>query len=115
MHVTGRCRIQGRHRLRHGGGFGTAGGAQRDRAPSARSGWVKPEEADSGAVTLIQRLGSAANLNAHLHCLVLVGVYRRCAEGSQGFVEAPATTDEALQALVQRRRNTRGRATVSRR
>jgi ribosomal protein S27E len=28
------------------------------------------EEADSGAVTLIQRFGSAANLNIHLHCLV---------------------------------------------
>ena len=26
--------------------------------------------ADSGAVTLIQQFGSAANLNIHLHCLV---------------------------------------------
>ena len=26
-------------------------------------------------VTLIQRFGSAANLNIHLHCLVLDGVY----------------------------------------
>jgi len=33
--------------------------------------------ADTGAVTLIQRFGSAANLNIHLHCLVLDGVYRR--------------------------------------
>jgi hypothetical protein len=33
--------------------------------------------ADAGAVTLIQRFGSAANLNVHLHCLVLDGVYRR--------------------------------------
>jgi hypothetical protein len=38
---------------------------------------VKADEADSGAVTLIQRFGSAANLNIHLHCLVLDGVYRR--------------------------------------
>jgi len=37
----------------------------------------KAFEADSGAVTLIQRFGSAANLNIHLHCLVLDGVYRR--------------------------------------
>jgi hypothetical protein len=29
--------------------------------------------ADTGAVTLIQRFGSAANLNIHLHCLVLDG------------------------------------------
>jgi hypothetical protein len=33
--------------------------------------------ADTGAVTLIQRFGSAANLNIHPHCLVLEGVYRR--------------------------------------
>ena len=38
---------------------------------------LKTDEADSGAVTLIQRFGSAANLNIHLHCLVLDGVYRR--------------------------------------
>ena len=38
---------------------------------------LKAFEADSGAVTLIQRFGSAANLNIHLHCLVLDGVYRR--------------------------------------
>ena len=43
---------------------------------------LKAEEADSGAVTLIQRFGSAANLNIHLHCLVLDGVYRRSAEGA---------------------------------
>ena len=56
-------------------------------------------QADSGAVTLIQRFGSAANLNVHLHCLVLDGVYRRT-DGDPVFVEGPATTDEALQALL---------------
>ena len=40
--------------------------------------------ADTGAVTLIQRFGSAANLNIHLHCLVLDGVYRRTG-GRSGF------------------------------
>ena len=54
------------------------------------------DEADSGAVTLIQRCGSAANLNIHLHCLVLDGVYRRGIDGTPEFVEAPAPTDEAL-------------------
>ena len=34
----------------------------------------KPDEADSSGVTLIQRFGSAAILNMHLHCLVLDGV-----------------------------------------
>ena len=41
----------------------------------------------------------AANLNIHLHCLVLDGVYRRT-DGEPNFVEVPAPTDEALQALL---------------
>jgi len=61
---------------------------------------AKADEADSGAVTLIQRFGSAANLNIHLHCLVLDGVYRRGSEGAPEFVEVPAPTDEALQAVL---------------
>ena len=32
---------------------------------------LKSNEGQGGAVTLIQRFGSAANLNIHLHCLVL--------------------------------------------
>ena len=48
---------------------------------------LKADQADSGAVTLIQRFGSAANLNIHLHCLVLDGVYRRSTEGEPVFVE----------------------------
>jgi hypothetical protein len=40
-------------------------------------------------VTLIQRFGSAANLNIHLHCLVLDGVYQRT-EGEPDFQEARA-------------------------
>ncbi len=60
----------------------------------------KADEAGSGAVTLIQRFGSAANLNIHLHCLVLDGVYRRGTNGAPEFVEGPAPTDEALQAAL---------------
>jgi hypothetical protein len=37
---------------------------------------LRADEGHGGAVTLIQRFGSAANLNIHLHCLVLDGVYR---------------------------------------
>ena len=33
---------------------------------------LKGGAAHTGAVTLIQRFGSAANLNIHLHCLVLI-------------------------------------------
>jgi len=60
---------------------------------------LKADQADSGALTLIQRFGSAANLNIHLHCLVLDGVYRRT-DGEPVFVEVPAPTDEDLQALL---------------
>jgi Putative transposase len=35
---------------------------------------VKADRADSGAVAMIQRFGSAANLNVHLHRLVQDGV-----------------------------------------
>ena len=38
---------------------------------------LKRMDAQTGAITLIQRFGSAANLNIHLHCLILDGVYRR--------------------------------------
>ena len=61
---------------------------------------LKSEEADSGTVTLIQRFGSAANLNIHLHCLVLDGVYWRGIDGAPEFVEVPEPTDEALQAVL---------------
>jgi hypothetical protein len=61
---------------------------------------LSADEADSGAITLIQRFGSAANLNIHLHCLVLDGVYRRGAAGVPEFVEVPAPTDDALQSVL---------------
>jgi Transposase zinc-binding domain/Putative transposase len=61
---------------------------------------LKADEADSGAVTLIQRFGSAANLNIHLHCLVLDGVYQRSADGEPQFVEVVAPTDEVLQTVL---------------
>ncbi len=61
---------------------------------------AKADEADSGTVTLIQRFGSAANLNIHLHCLVLDGVYRRGIDGAPEFVEVPEPTDEALQSVL---------------
>jgi len=67
---------------------------------------LNAEEADSGAVTLIQRFGSAANLNIHLHCLVLDGVYRCDTEGEPVFVEVPAPIDEALQAVLLPRSST---------
>lgn len=61
----------------------------------------KADEGHSGAVTLIQRFGSAANLNIHMHCLVLDGVYRCSADGAPSFIEASAPTDDAPYALPQ--------------
>jgi hypothetical protein len=43
---------------------------------------LKADEGHGGAATLIQRFGSAANLNIHLHCLMLDGVYRCAADGT---------------------------------
>jgi hypothetical protein len=58
---------------------------------------LKRSAANTGAVTLIQRFGSAANLNIHLHCLVLDGVYRK---STAIFHEVAAPTVEELQALL---------------
>ena len=59
------------------------------------------DERHGGAVTLIQRFGSAANSNIHLHCLVLDGVYRCGGDGVSSFVEAGAPSDDELQAQLQ--------------
>jgi hypothetical protein len=55
--------------------------------------------ADTGVVTLIQRFGSAANLNIHLHCLVLEGVYLNC-DGTAIFHEAAAPSTDELEAVL---------------
>lgn len=56
----------------------------------------------TGVVTLIQRFGSALNLNVHFHLLVLDGVYRRDGEGRLVFVPVPSPSTEELKGLVQR-------------
>ena len=66
-----------------------------------RQAGLKADEGHGGAVTLIQRFGSAANLNIHLHCLVLDGVYCCDADGSPAFIEADAPNDDELHALLQ--------------
>jgi hypothetical protein len=62
---------------------------------------LKSDEGQGGAVKLIQRFGSAANLNIHLHWLVLDGVYRCNGDGKPTFVEADAPTDDEVHALLQ--------------
>ena len=71
--------------------------------------------AETGAVTLIQRFGSALNLNIHLHMLFLDGVYVRAAVGEGEavkpvFQRVAAPSSAALQALVQRVAERIGRA-----
>jgi len=56
----------------------------------------------TGAVTLIQRFGSALNLNVHFHMLLLDGAYRREGEGRLRFVPVLAPGTAELQGLVQR-------------
>jgi hypothetical protein len=63
---------------------------------------LKRDEADNGVVTLIQRFGSAANLNIRLNCLVLDRLYRRGTGGEPAFVEVPAPPNEAMQSILQK-------------
>jgi putative transposase len=58
-------------------------------------------QAYTGAVTLIERFGCAANLNIHLHCLVLDGVYGSSA-GVPVFREARAPSMAELEAVLNR-------------
>jgi hypothetical protein len=57
--------------------------------------------AHTGAVTLIQRFGSALNLNVHLHMLVLDGVYERTGEGLV-FRRVAAPTPTHLSRLLEK-------------
>lgn len=60
--------------------------------------------AHTGAVTLIQRFGSALNLNVHLHMLFLDGVYVMAADPAAApvFRRVPAPTASQLQAVLAR-------------
>jgi len=69
--------------------------------PSLEAAGLNAAEGRGGAVTLIQRFGSAANLIIHLHCLVLDGVYRYGTDDAPAFVEVNAPTDDELHALLQ--------------
>ena len=59
-------------------------------------------EAATGAVTLVQRFGSALNLNIHLHMLCLDGVYAPRRDGGLRFrrVKAPDREEQIGRAHV---------------
>jgi hypothetical protein len=56
--------------------------------------------AKTGAVTLIQRFGSALNLNVHFHMLFLDGVYTTLSDGSVRFEYTKAPTSAELISLT---------------
>jgi hypothetical protein len=56
--------------------------------------------AQTGSVTLIQRFGSALNLNVHFHMLFLDGVYIRNKQGKARFQRTIAPTQQELAKLV---------------
>jgi hypothetical protein len=53
-----------------------------------------------GAVTAIQRFGSALNTNIHFHTLVAQGVFVVGGDGTLGFVPSPAPTDLEVARLL---------------
>ncbi|MEO8445776.1 MAG: transposase, partial [Gammaproteobacteria bacterium] len=64
-----------------------------------RRAGLKQSAAQTGAVTLIQRFGSALNLNIHFHLLVLDGVYLRNNDRLD-FRRVPPPTNAELDALL---------------
>ena len=59
-------------------------------------------DAHTGAVTLIQRFGSALNLNIHFHMLFLDGVYVQDPNDQYGFRRIPPPTVDQLHDLLHR-------------
>jgi len=57
-------------------------------------------QAHTGVVTLIQRLGSALNLNLHFHVLFIDGVFSLKGNGQLRFHRVNAPTSKELNALV---------------
>nr|WP_244887048.1 transposase [Alteromonas lipolytica] len=63
-----------------------------------RSGYLK-KQAKTGAVTYIQRFGSALNLNIHFHMLFLEGVITQT-QGQAQFKRVKAPSHNDVEALV---------------
>jgi hypothetical protein len=57
-------------------------------------------KAQCGAVTFIQRFGSALNCNIHLHTLMLDGVYAADEDGHPQFQALPAPKDREIEQLA---------------
>ena len=66
-----------------------------------RAGFTR-NTAKTGSVTLIQRFGSALNLNIHFHMLFLDGVYGDDGSGQQIFQDLPAPRVKDLELVLHR-------------
>ena len=66
----------------------------------AHKGGFARSMAQTGAVTLIQRFGSALNLNIHYHMLFLDGVYIKDKYGTSRFRWVKAPTSDELSKLT---------------
>ncbi len=66
-----------------------------------RAGFTRKSGARSGIITLIQRFGSALNLNIHLHMIVLDGVFTFDDDATQ-FHSVKAPTSADMQILLDR-------------
>ena len=64
-----------------------------------RAGLTRAAGARTGAVTVVQRFGSALNLNVHLHMLILDGVYT-FERGAVHFHEVDAPPSSSLERLT---------------
>ena len=62
----------------------------------------KAKDARTGAVTLIQRFGSALNLNIHFHMLFLDGAYIQTPDGKLRFRQVAPPTKDELEVLLYR-------------
>lgn len=58
-------------------------------------------EIQTGAVTVVQRFGSALNLNIHFHALLLDGVFVHNHSGAPEFIETLKPTQDEIHELIQ--------------
>ncbi len=60
------------------------------------------QRSQAGAVTFVQRFGSALNLNTHFHALVPDGVFVKNESGATTFVALTRSTREEIDKIIQR-------------
>ena len=82
-------------------GPGAQDSQSRHHHPFGQEGRLFEKDSRTGAVTLIQRFGSALNLNIHFHMLFLDGVYVDRLDGSARFHWVSSPTTQELTQLSQ--------------